>query len=201
MLERTNYDFNLFCFPLENKLKLEFRYDGNKYEAQGIINLKNHFIRILMEFIKPYPIELIKINCIPDVEREQLDKFSQIDPNVEEKETLVDMFEAQKNMRYNEVALISQGKSYTFHSIDAATNQLGSFLIQDLNLLIESNIGIYQSRTANAIISMLAILKSGGAYLPLDITAPLSRIEYLIDDAHIETIITESNLLENVLLF
>ena len=89
----------------------------------------------------------------------------------------------------NHVAVQLGGNSITYLELITKANKLSRFIIE--HTVSEEIIGISAVRSIECIISLLAILKAGKAYLPLDATYPENRLKQIIDDSKIKSCITE----------
>ncbi len=87
------------------------------------------------------------------------------------------------------------GGSLTWGELDKRARQLAQILRQK-GVQPGSVVGICHSRKLDLIVGMLAILRTGAAYLPLDPLFPVDRLNYMIDDAKVKIILTESSLLD-----
>jgi amino acid adenylation domain-containing protein len=90
-------------------------------------------------------------------------------------------------------AVIWQGQSLTYSELNERANQLARY-IQLLGVGREAIVGVYLQRSADLIVSLLAVLKAGAAYLPLDPTYPDERLAYMIADTNCSVIITQRDL-------
>ncbi|MCR5837206.1 MAG: non-ribosomal peptide synthetase [Lachnospiraceae bacterium] len=100
-----------------------------------------------------------------------------------------ELFNVIAKSNYENVALESddEGKM-TYEEL----NKLSDNVAANLNDVKNGVIAVYVEKSFNMIISIMGILKSGNAYLPLDITYPQDRIEYMISDANVAKIICSS---------
>src|SRR5437588_11905732 len=92
----------------------------------------------------------------------------------------------------NSVAVVSDSESLTYKDLDCRANQLAQHL-QSLGFGPAVVVGICLQRSARAVIAALAVLKSGGSYLPLDLSSPPERLSFILNDAGPAVLITESN--------
>src|SRR5690606_28375791 len=109
--------------------------------------------------------------------------------------TLLDYFRKWTAETPDAAAVYDQGKTLTFHELDRLSDELAVRLVTDVPL--DAFIGLSASKNSIAIIGMLAIVKSGKAYLPLDPTYPIERISVMVQDANIRYVICNST--ENAL--
>ena len=100
---------------------------------------------------------------------------------VEDQETafLHELFEAQAARTPESVAVTSQNESLTYRELDHRANQLAQYL-QVLGVRPEVSVGICLERSIGLVVAVLAILKSGGACLPLDPGLPNDRLSFML---------------------
>jgi len=104
--------------------------------------------------------------------------------------TLVDLFEEQALATPQAVALVFGQTQLTYQQLNERANQLAHYLIR-VGTEPGTCVGICLDRSAELFIGMLAILKAGGTYLPIDPEYSSDRIEYLIKDSRVRILITQ----------
>jgi amino acid adenylation domain-containing protein len=106
--------------------------------------------------------------------------------------TIAQLFEQQVARTPDAVAVVSAGRSLTYHELDQRSNQLARHL-QQLGVRPERLVGIAVERSVEMMVGLLAILKAGGAYVPMDPSYPVQRIALMIEDSEAQVILaTES---------
>ena len=111
-------------------------------------------------------------------------------------ELIHEIFESQAQISPNKTAIKSQYEELTYKELDEVTNKLANFLIEK-GVKKGDVVGLYLQRGTEIIISLLAILKAGATYLPLDSDFPLDRVTYNLSDACGRFIITSTELISN----
>ena len=96
----------------------------------------------------------------------------------------------------NAIALVYEEKSLTYKELDQKSTILAKYL-QEKGIKPDSYIGICTERSLEMVIGLLGILKSGAAYVPLDPSYPVERLEYMIKDSQISIILTNSEIANN----
>lgn len=110
---------------------------------------------------------------------------------------IVQQFEWQAKCHANDIAVIWNNQQYTFQEINERANQLAHRL-QGVGVGPEKIVGIYLDRSVESIIAQLGVLKSGGAYLPIDEFVPSKRLAFMLEDAKPFAFITKHALVENL---
>jgi amino acid adenylation domain-containing protein len=90
------------------------------------------------------------------------------------------------------VAVICDGRHLTYRELGARVNQLARHLRSQHQVGPEQIVGLLLGRTERMLICMLAVLKAGGAYLPISLEYPAKRIAYILNDANPRLLLTEA---------
>lgn len=100
-------------------------------------------------------------------------------------------FEAQVERTPEAIAIRYDKRTISYDMLNKHANQLAHRLIAQ-GVQAHDRIALHFERSPEMIIAMLAVLKAGGAYLPLDPTYPIARLHYMINDAEPKAIITSA---------
>jgi amino acid adenylation domain-containing protein len=104
------------------------------------------------------------------------------------------VFEQRMGPFADRIAIESSGKSYTYQALNTSANRIAHAILRQLD---RGNVpvAILMEDTGDAIVSMLGALKAGKIYLPLDLTLPISRLQYLLKDSRARLIVAETRTL------
>ncbi|MGC3972487.1 MAG: LLM class flavin-dependent oxidoreductase [Pirellulales bacterium] len=111
--------------------------------------------------------------------------------------TIHQLFEEQAARTPDAVAVSFENRSLTYAQLNRRANRLAAHL-RALGVGPDSMVGIHLERSENLVTAIMAVLKAGGAYLPLDPNYPAERIAFMIDDAEAPVIITENETLDRL---
>ncbi|WP_298731693.1 amino acid adenylation domain-containing protein, partial [uncultured Chitinophaga sp.] len=108
--------------------------------------------------------------------------------------TLISLFEEQVQRHPDKTAILFEGKVISYRELDEVSNQLGRYLRQQYAIQSDDRIGIMIGRNEWMIVSILGVLKSGGAYVPIDEHYPEERIAYIMHDSSCRLLIDDAEL-------
>jgi amino acid adenylation domain-containing protein len=104
----------------------------------------------------------------------------------------------QTAAQYPENLAVSHGgKTLTYFELNAQANRVARYLIAQ-GCTSETVVGIYMTRSIDVVIAMLAVLKTGASYVPLDSAYPFQRIQYIVQDARIAMVLSHSTLIREI---
>jgi len=95
---------------------------------------------------------------------------------------IITLFEQQAKKHATDIAVSYHGHRLTYDQINLKVNQFAGFLME-MGVGVEDKVGIAIDRSPEMLIVMLAILKAGAAYVPLDPEYPQKRVEYMLADS------------------
>ncbi len=100
-----------------------------------------------------------------------------------------DLFAVQAKRTPDAIAVVADEQTLTYRELDAQAEQLAGRLTE-LGICADRLVGVRLERSPELIISLLAVLKAGGAYLPLDPTYPAERLAFMQADAKVSVLLT-----------
>jgi len=147
-----------------------------------------------LEFIAFNPTKKInEIQYLTKEEKEILLPIKFEEPDLSEPLIVIRQFENIVKKYPNNIALCSQNREMTYDELNKKANRFANYL-RDRGIGLEDFISVYVNRNFEMIISMLAILKTGACYVPIDPNYPAERVEHIITDSNSKFLITELSL-------
>ena len=110
------------------------------------------------------------------------------------------LFEQQVKRTPDLTAVIYEGKSLSYEELDKQSTQLASYLCEQ-GVVSGSLVALYMHRAPDMVVALLAILKAGAAYIPLDTEYPKERLSLMLDDADPVCILTQAALEDDLASF
>ena len=173
-------------------------YNLGLFEGRTIIRLLNHF-EILMHAVVVDPERKISIlTIIDDSERRELVVENNCTGVIYPKHlTFPHIFEAQVKRTPDAVAVVCGERSMSYCELDIASNRLAHEL-RSHGVKPGSRVAVVLDRSPELMVALMAVLKAGGAYIPLDPAYPTKRLQYVFENSRPAAIITRESLRERV---
>lgn len=173
-------------------------YNTESFETSAIASLLKHFQTLLEGIVTQpnTPLSALPLLTIED-QQELLHRWSSNQFSYSTNECIHHLFEAQVRARPDAIALQFGNQQFTYQQLNQGSNQLARYL-QRLGIGAEMPVGICLERGIEAIAAMLAILKAGGVYVPLDPSYPAERLRFMVEDASITVILSEANWIDEL---
>lgn len=168
-------------------------YNTDLFDSATIASLRYHFQTLLEGIVANPETPLSRLPLLTDKEQQQLLQRSHSNQSSYPAHICIhELFEAQVRQRPNAIALQFGNQQFTYQALNQGSNQLARYLRQ-LGVRTGTCVGICLERGVEAIASMLAILKVGGAYVPLDPSYPTERLHFMLEDAGIAVVLTQTD--------
>lgn len=106
-------------------------------------------------------------------------------------ESVCALFERQADLTPEATAVVCEGRSLSYRELDERVSQLAHYLRERQGVGPESVVGLLVGRSERMLISILGVLKAGGAYLPISPDYPVGRVAYILKDASPPLLLTE----------
>jgi len=189
----AQYDLTLFISDTGPKLHGTVEYNTDLFRRETIEHFNRHFVRLL-EGVVENPDS--KLSNLPLLDKREKHKIL-VDWNDTQRDYPLDqcvheLFEKQVKRSPDSIALKFKDTGTAYRELDSKANQLANFLGL-FKTKSDGLIGVYLEPSLEMVISLLAILKSGAAYVPLDPSSPIERTKLLIEDARLSLILTEKH--------
>ncbi|MFW0739616.1 amino acid adenylation domain-containing protein [Flavobacterium sp. T12S277] len=180
----SQFDLSFLFSEKEGQLNLHIEYNTDIYEAEFVARLADHLDTFLTEAIQNPEQKVATVNYLSKAETTQLlEDFNDTAIAYPKDHTMVDLFVFQAEKTPEQIALVTDAKSFTYQELDEISNELSHYLLSNYNLAIEDLVGVKLDRSEWLPIALLAVLKSGCAYVPIDPNYPAQRIAYIEQDS------------------
>lgn len=175
---------------------LEYRTDLF-YEA-SIRKMGEHYLNLLTAICNQPYAKIKDLNLASKEEKELLlDSFNDTQVDYPPVETIQELFEEQVHLYPANMAVVFADQSLSYEELNQKANQLAR-LLRTNGVKPDDFVGIMVEPCLEMITGMLAVLKAGGAYLPIDPAYPPERIKYMLDDAGAGILLTQTKFINYV---
>jgi amino acid adenylation domain-containing protein len=189
-------NFDLFVEFSEHPEGLAGRvvYNRDLFDRATIQRLLGHF-QVLLEELATNPDQSVsQVNLLSEQERHKLlvdwNDTSKNYPSL----SIHELFEAQVERSPDHPALVFGGRRLTYAELNARSNKLAHYLCEN-GAASGSLVGIYMERSFEMVVALVAVLKSGAAYVPYDPELPPSRLKMMLEDSRPVTVLTQQKLI------
>ncbi|NWE18993.1 non-ribosomal peptide synthetase, partial [Pseudomonas sp. P7548] len=196
--ERTNYPLTLGV-ELGTSLRLEFSYDCTRFSAQQVARLSANLQHLLAQLVADASIPLGRLQLLDDHAQGAVLALSQAPGAAQRPERVHQRIAAQAQATPDALAVQCGESRLSYAQLNARANRLAHRL-QALGVGPGQRVGLASRRGPQLIVSLLAVLKSGAAYVPLDPKYPNERLAYMLADSRLDLLLSESGLLADLVL-
>lgn len=182
--EYNHYPLSVMALP-GHELGIRVEYDTDKFGLDDIQAVFERFERVLVSMVSDADQRLSSLDVLQTDEHKQLDGWGNRKVLVRGPEPVLSIPEAfaeQVDRAPEAVALTFEGRSTTYGELDEAANRLAN-LLSVYGAAPGESVALLMPRSDEAIIAILAILKTGASYLPIDPSVPDTRLEFMLSDA------------------
>ncbi len=186
-------DLGFYLLPRENEVILVAEYCTDLYKEETINKFIKAYISILTQCLEQT--KLIKdIDVLSEEEKNALlKKFNNTSVEYNKEGCILTLLKEQVEKAPNNIALVATDKTLTYSQLNEEANKVAHTLIEK-GIGKGDIVGIKLSRTSNFLVSVLGILKTGAAYLPMDPEHPQDRLNSILNDSNAKLCITEENI-------
>ncbi len=195
--ERTNYPVTMSVDDLGNGFQLVGQV-SRIIGAQRLCDYLSTAIAGIVENLQAAPQQLLnEISLLRADEQRLLSEWGENTEQYSDVSPIHYLIEQQTAETPETTALVFEGRTLSYAELNARANQLAHYLI-GLGVNPETRVGIAVERSIEIVVGLLAILKAGGTYVPLDPDYPSDRLAYMIEDSGIELLLTQQHLRESL---
>ena len=188
----AKFDLMMAMREDEHGLVGVIEYNSELFEAATINAMAGHFETLLNGMAADPEQPISQLPLLTDAERQQLlVAFNNTASPYPSDACIHHLFQAQAHQLPDRIALIYQGHCISYGHLNRLSNRLAHRLIAS-GVAADSVVAICCDRSLPMVISLLAVLKAGAAYLPLDPSYPQERLSFMLDDSGCALLLSEA---------
>lgn len=190
----SKFDLTLTVIQLEEKLELNFEYCTKLFKEDTIVRFSKHYINVLNQIVTGMDKKIQDIDMLAEDEKLRiLNEYNDTKSCYEKEKMLNTLFEEQVLRTPNKNAIIFEDNSISYLDLNRKANKLARKLKQ-MGVKKDTIVGLMVNRSIEMIIGIMAVLKAGGAYLPIDPTYPEDRVSYMLENSNCNLILGSGDL-------
>jgi amino acid adenylation domain-containing protein len=189
----SKFELTLFMAADAQGLSGWMEYSSDLFEPETISRMIGHFKSLIEGIIVDPERAIDALPLLAKAEEHQLlVEWNDTCRKYPKEKCIHELFTEQAERTPDAVAVVFEDQCLCYRELNRRANQLAHYL-QKQGIGPESLVGICLARSLEMVISLLAVLKAGGAYVPMDPNYPQERIGFMVEDAGIRIILTQSS--------
>ncbi len=193
--ERTNYPVTLVILPGAQPL-IKLSYDSSRFDEAEMKRMLGHLEMLISRLVRHPEQRVATLPMLTPAEQSQLEAWNATDTVYPLDRTIIDLFEAQVKTNTDHTAVVFGAQHLDYGHLNRRANQVARHLLQQVGTqnLTDRPIGLCVERGLEMIIGLLAIFKTGAAYVPLDPEYPQDRLAFILEDSQVNLLLTQQRL-------
>ncbi|WP_395607828.1 non-ribosomal peptide synthase/polyketide synthase [Pseudomonas sp. B22129] len=185
----TNFAMDL-AIDLGDTLKIEFLYLRNRFTEAATAQIRRSFETLLLELLNNAQANVGSLNMLADAEQQSLLQRNVLCPVTAPRAHLAQVIRQHALDRPDAVAVVCDGIELSYAELDARANRLAHYLMAQ-GIGAEMFVGVALERSVDVIVAFYAVMKTGAAYVPLDIDYPQDRVQWIVEDSAMSVLISQ----------
>lgn len=190
----AKFDLDVTAQEMADGIALSWVYDTSIFSDERVARMGQHLCTLLSSIAATPKVMLSELEMLSDKERaHQLSTLNQTEQHLPKGELIHELFEAQAAHSPDGLALKFENSTMSYQQLNEQANRLAHYLREE-GVTADSLVALYVERSMEMVVSILAVLKAGGAYVPIEPNTPQSRLEHILKDTAVRTLLTQSTL-------
>ncbi|UVL81789.1 amino acid adenylation domain-containing protein [Pseudomonas sp. B21-028] len=178
----AKFDLSLDLGEVDGCIQGTLEYATALFDQTTIERYLGYLERMLRAMVADADVTVDEIALLGETERLQLERFNATEAAYPLEQTIHGLFEEQVQRTPEAVAVLHGEQRLTYAELNERANQLAHYL-RGQGVQPDSRVAICVERGVDMVVGLLAILKAGGGYVPLDPAYPADRIAYMLEDS------------------
>jgi len=178
----AKFDLEFSLLERDGQVLGEVVYRTALFEQPFIDGLINHYIKILQQVVAAPEQALQDLTLVSPAELRQLQRWNDTGRDYQRNITIHQLIEQQVDRTPDAIALMQGDTAIRYLELEQRANQLARYLMQQ-GVACGDTVAVLLPRSVELMVSLLAVMKCGATYLPLDPAYPAERIQYMLEDA------------------
>ncbi len=194
----AQFDLSLHIYETKKSLNCVFEYNTNLFKKERIERMAGHFSELVKSFLKDPSQNIRKAPILTPKEKELVfGEWNATQTAFPDQKGIHQLFEEQVIKTPDSIAIQDDRSLITYRELNEKANQLARHLHHS-GAIEGSVVGVCIERSTDLLVALMAVMKAGCTYIPLDPIYPKDRLTLIIDDGNPVIMLTEKKLLESL---
>ncbi|MFC4634985.1 amino acid adenylation domain-containing protein [Dokdonia ponticola] len=191
---KSKLDLEISFQNSDNDLSFNVIYNTDVYEEDKIRKFLSHYTNLLEKLLSNTNSTIGEIDILLKEEERLLHTFNNTRKEYPENKTILDLYKEQLENNGDAIAVIFDDKKITFNELESLSNKMAIYLKNEFSIQKQDLVAIKLHRSEWMQIAIVAVLKLGATYIPIDPDYPQQRLEYIQKDSGYTTCIDENTI-------
>jgi amino acid adenylation domain-containing protein len=192
----VNFDLFLNVIESADGLRMDCDYNTDLFDAATVAHWLDCYQALLESFVSDAAQALCRASCLPAPEREALlERMNDTAVDYPRDRSVHRLIEAQAISTPHAIAAQFGDEQLDYQSLDRRANQLANVLRERIKTTDKTGrlVGVSVERSLDMLVALIAVMKAGCAYVPLDPMHPAARLRYILDEAQVAALISDGS--------
>lgn len=188
----SKFDLSLLLTENKNNLDINLEYSSALFDESSMMDFIYRYEMILESVVDNLDIELKNINILRESEWIKIrDDFNNTDYKLHDTNTVIDMFENVAEMNPSKLAVVLGDERISYKKLKESSDLLVERMIS-MGIKKHDIVAVMFGDNLHMITAILAVIKLGATYMPIDKSYPTDRIEFMLEDSNSKLLITDT---------
>jgi amino acid adenylation domain-containing protein len=194
--QASKFDLTLSVEESPQGYAASWQFNSDLFDTTTIQRMAGHFEQLLRHALAEPQRQLARLQLLDATERDEIvQRFNDTATDYPRHRTIHELFEEQAARTPQAAAVVLDTGAMSYAELDMRANRLAHHLIA-IGVRPDSRVAISLPRGADLVVALLATLKAGGGYVPLDPNHPTERLAFMLTDSAPRALLTHSCLLQ-----
>ncbi len=190
----SNFELAINLVDSGSDITVECDYNSDLFDATTLRRWLSHYETVLRAIVARPDSPVAALPVLSEADKRMiLDEWNDTNTSFPDEKRLHRLFEAQVSRSADAEAVVDGTERVSYRDLNARANRLAHHL-RGAGIGPGTTVGVCLERRANLVVTLLAVLKAGAAYVPLDPAYPKDRVAYMLQDSRARAVVTQADL-------
>ncbi|MCB1297175.1 MAG: amino acid adenylation domain-containing protein, partial [Gordonia sp.] len=191
--DSTHYPLNMVTAPVADGVVMRLKYLPSVFTAEQVEGFAGAVMQILRTIAADPAVSTADVSLLTDADRAVLAQLpAPIIDTAHTGSSLVDLFTEAAAAHPDSVAVSCGSESFTYAQLAERTDAVATSL-RERGVVVGDLVGVATARSVDVVTAIVGVLKAGAAYLPLDVTNPIGRLQHIVSDSGVSVVLTDTS--------